>query len=85
MAGRSWIDAAAAEIDLAVHLIEQFGDEAAVLPGAMRISAHVRGGRPGGGEELGGMRNLRVRDCVFIGTDVGLRFKSARDRGGPRD
>ena len=30
----------------------------------------------------GGMRNVFVDNCVFIGTDVGLRFKSARDRGG---
>ncbi len=30
----------------------------------------------------GGMRNIFVNNCIFIGTDVGLRFKSARDRGG---
>jgi len=30
----------------------------------------------------GGMRNIFVDNCVFIGTDIGLRFKSARDRGG---
>ncbi|TWT37125.1 Polygalacturonase [Posidoniimonas corsicana] len=43
---------------------------------------HGHGGFVIGSEELGGMNNLRVRDCTFIGTDVGLRFKSARDRGG---
>lgn len=43
---------------------------------------HGHGGFVTGSEELGGMRNIRVRDCAFIGTDVGLRFKSARDRGG---
>jgi polygalacturonase len=43
---------------------------------------HGHGGFVIGSEELGGVNNVRVRDCVFIGTDVGLRFKSARDRGG---
>lgn len=35
-----------------------------------------------GSESYGGVNNVSVRNCVFIGTDVGLRFKSARDRGG---
>ena len=43
---------------------------------------HGHGGFVTGSEELGGMNNIRVRDCTFLGTDVGLRFKSARDRGG---
>ena len=30
----------------------------------------------------GGVRNIMVRDCQFLGTDVGLRFKSTRGRGG---
>jgi hypothetical protein len=30
----------------------------------------------------GGVRNIYVRECTFIGTDVGLRFKSTRGRGG---
>jgi polygalacturonase len=30
----------------------------------------------------GGVRNIHVSDCTFIGTDVGLRFKSTRGRGG---
>ena len=30
----------------------------------------------------GGARNVLVRNCVFSGTDIGLRFKSARGRGG---
>jgi hypothetical protein len=30
----------------------------------------------------GGVRHVRVSDCTFIGTDIGLRFKSARGRGG---
>ncbi len=35
-----------------------------------------------GSESFGGARNIAVRDCEFIGTDVGLRFKSNRDKGG---
>lgn len=35
-----------------------------------------------GSESYGGARNIAVRNCTFIGTDIGLRFKSARDRGG---
>ena len=30
----------------------------------------------------GGMQNIFVDNCIFVGTDIGLRFKSARDRGG---
>ena len=30
----------------------------------------------------GGVRNVRVNNCVFMGTDIGLRFKSTRGRGG---
>ena len=30
----------------------------------------------------GGIKNITVEDCTFIGTDVGLRFKSTRGRGG---
>jgi len=35
-----------------------------------------------GSEMSGGVRNLFVSDCNFLGTDVGLRFKTARGRGG---
>lgn len=35
-----------------------------------------------GSEMSGGVRNVYVADCTFIGTDVGLRFKSTRGRGG---
>lgn len=35
-----------------------------------------------GSEMSGGVRNIEVRDCVFIGTVTGLRFKSTRGRGG---
>ena len=30
----------------------------------------------------GGVENIRVSHCRFLGTDVGLRFKSTRGRGG---
>jgi polygalacturonase len=30
----------------------------------------------------GGVKNMHVSGCTFIGTDVGLRFKSTRGRGG---
>src|SRR4029079_16449040 len=30
----------------------------------------------------GGARNIWVDDCTFIGTDIGLRFKTTRGRGG---
>jgi polygalacturonase len=30
----------------------------------------------------GGVKNIYVSDCSFLGTDVGLRFKSTRGRGG---
>jgi polygalacturonase len=35
-----------------------------------------------GSEMSGGVRNVEIRDCTFIGTDTGLRFKSTRGRGG---
>jgi polygalacturonase len=30
----------------------------------------------------GGVKNILVANCQFLGTDVGLRFKSTRGRGG---
>lgn len=35
-----------------------------------------------GSETAGVIRNLYVHDCVFDGTDTGLRFKTRRNRGG---
>ena len=35
-----------------------------------------------GSEMSGGARNIDVRNCSFIGTDIGLRFKTTRGRGG---
>lgn len=43
---------------------------------------HGHGGFVIGSEMSGGVRNIFVFNCTFIGTDVGLRFKSTRGRGG---
>jgi DNA sulfur modification protein DndE len=43
---------------------------------------HAHGGFTIGSEMSGGVRNIRVNNCTFVGTDVGLRFKSTRGRGG---
>lgn len=43
---------------------------------------HGHGGFVVGSEMSGGVENVSVKDCQFIGTDIGLRFKSARGRGG---
>lgn len=40
------------------------------------------GGFVVGSEMSGGVRNIFVSDCLFMGTNIGLRFKSARGRGG---
>ena len=43
---------------------------------------HAHGGFVIGSEFSGGMQNITVRNNVFCGTDTGLRFKSAPERGG---
>jgi polygalacturonase len=43
---------------------------------------HGHGGVVVGSEMSSGVRNVHVSNCTFIGTNVGLRFKSARGRGG---
>jgi len=43
---------------------------------------HGHGGVTVGSEMSGGVKNMHVSNCTFIGTDVGLRFKSNRGRGG---
>ncbi len=43
---------------------------------------HAHGGFVVGSEMSGGVRNVKVSHCNFIGTDAGLRFKSTRGRGG---
>lgn len=43
---------------------------------------HGHGGFIVGSEMSGGVKNVSVSNCQFLGTDVGLRFKSTRGRGG---
>ncbi|MBF6627417.1 MAG: glycoside hydrolase family 28 protein [Proteiniphilum sp.] len=43
---------------------------------------HGHGGFIVGSEMSGDVRNISVKNCQFLGTDVGLRFKSNRGRGG---
>lgn len=43
---------------------------------------HGHGGFVVGSEMSGGVKNVSVKDCLFMGTEAGLRFKSKRGRGG---
>jgi DNA sulfur modification protein DndE len=43
---------------------------------------HAHGGFVIGSNTDGGMNNIYVDNCNFIGTDIGLRFKSGRNNGG---
>lgn len=43
---------------------------------------HAHGGFVIGSEMSGGARNMWISNCTFIGTDIGLRFKTTRGRGG---
>lgn len=54
--------------------------ENVIVSGCRVFEGH--GGFVVGSEMSGGVRNIRVTDCEFAGTDVGLRFKSNRGRGG---
>lgn len=49
---------------------------------ADNIVYHAHGGFVIGSGETGGMENIYVHNCNYINTDVGIRIKSARDRGG---
>lgn len=51
-----------------------------VVDGCTVFAGH--GGFVVGSEMSGGVRNISVKNCQFLGTDVGLRFKSTRGRGG---
>jgi polygalacturonase len=44
--------------------------------------AHGHGGVVIGSETSGGVRNVVISNCIFIGTDRGIRLKSRRGRGG---
>lgn len=46
------------------------------------VMYHGHGGVTIGSEMSGGVRNVVVTNCVFQGTDIGLRIKSQRGRGG---
>jgi polygalacturonase len=46
------------------------------------IVYHAHGGFVIGSEMSGGAKNIYVENCTFIGTDIGLRFKTTRGRGG---
>jgi polygalacturonase len=54
--------------------------ENVLIAGCTVYRAH--GGFVIGSNTDGGMHDIFVRDCQFIGTDVGLRFKSNMGRGG---
>lgn len=43
---------------------------------------HGHGGFTIGSEMSGGVKDVYVTECKFLGTDIGLRFKSAYERGG---
>jgi polygalacturonase len=43
---------------------------------------HAHGGFVIGSEMSGGAKNINVTNCTFVGTDIGLRFKTTRGRGG---
>jgi unsaturated rhamnogalacturonyl hydrolase len=43
---------------------------------------HAHGGFVIGSEMSGGAKNIYISDCSFIGSDIGLRFKTVRGRGG---
>ena len=54
--------------------------ENVIVNGCTVFKGH--GGFVVGSEMSGGVKNIYVSDCQFLGTDVGLRFKSTRGRGG---
>lgn len=51
-----------------------------IVQGCTVYKAH--GGFVVGSEMSGGVRNIFVSNCTFLGSDIGLRFKTTRGRGG---
>ena len=54
--------------------------ENVIVDGCTVFQGH--GGFVVGSEMSGGVKNILVQNCQFLGTDVGLRFESCRGRGG---
>jgi rhamnogalacturonyl hydrolase YesR/polygalacturonase len=54
--------------------------ENVIIRGCTVYASH--GGFVIGSEMSGGARNMYISNCSFIGTDIGLRFKTTRGRGG---
>lgn len=55
-------------------------DENITIANCVMYRGH--GGVTIGSEMSGGVRNVVVTNCVFAGTDIGIRIKSQRGRGG---
>ncbi|HEX4122444.1 MAG TPA: glycoside hydrolase family 28 protein [Verrucomicrobiae bacterium] len=55
-------------------------DENITIANCVMLRGH--GGVTIGSEMSGGVRNVTVANCVFQGTDIGIRVKSQRGRGG---
>ncbi|MCC6760317.1 MAG: glycoside hydrolase family 28 protein [Chitinophagaceae bacterium] len=54
--------------------------ENVTIRGCVVYASH--GGFVIGSEMSGGARNMNISNCTFIGSDIGLRFKTTRGRGG---
>lgn len=54
--------------------------ENVIIRGCTVYASH--GGFVIGSEMSGGAKNIYVSNCTFIGSDIGLRFKTTRGRGG---
>ena len=59
---------------------ERIACENIVITGCTMVHGH--GGVVIGSEMSGGVRNVAISNCVFQGTDRGIRLKTRRDRGG---